>query len=77
MLLSLQVTKSGEKLKIKSNMVWNRCANLHHESSCDSCWQQQHKEVGSLLHCEPKRVAQNWIEELFIDHKLGADDSPC
>ena len=39
------------------------------------CRQQQHKEIGSLFDCEPKRVTENRIKEHLIDDKLGGDRS--
>ena len=37
--------------------------------------QQQHKEIGGLFDCEPKRVTENRIKEHFVDDKLGGDGS--
>ena len=62
---------SPQKALKKTNMVWNRYANLQDEGSSNNYWQQYYNEVGSLLNREPKRVTQNWIEKLFIDHKHG------
>ena len=50
-------------------------ANLHHESSTNMCRQQQHKEIGSLFDCEPKRVTENRIKKHLVDDKLGGDGS--
>ena len=52
-------------------------SNLHYESPSNICKQQQHKKVGSLFYCEPKRVTQNWIKELLIDYIVHGNGSPC
>ena len=59
-------------MKQFSNQLWNS----HYEST--NVWRkQQHKEVRSLLDCEPEGITQNGIEQLFIDDELGVYHPVC